>query len=85
MQQLSVETLEREVKDVISKIIEVAIEKITPDAHLVTDLGADSMMVLEIMVALDKKYGITIPEADLPKLTTVNEILKVIRALQGHA
>lgn len=85
MQQLSVETLEREVKEIISKIIEVDVAKITSDAHLVTDLGADSMMVLEIMVALDKKYGITIPEADLPKLTTVNEILKVIRTLQGNA
>jgi len=85
MQQLSAETLEREVKGVISKVIEMDIEKISSDAHLVTDLGADSMMVLEIMVALDKKYGITIPEADLPKLTTVNETLKVIRALQGHA
>ena len=51
--------IEQDVKKIISKIIEAEPEKIGLDTYFVEELGADSMMALEIMAALEKKYNIT--------------------------
>jgi acyl carrier protein len=51
--------------DVVAKVIsdtsEIPIEQITPEAHAIDDLGIDSLDFLDIVFALDKKFGIKIP------------------------
>ncbi len=49
------------VKQVIAETSEVPPEKITPEAHAMDDLGIDSLDFLDIVFALDKKFGIKIP------------------------
>ena len=71
--------LEQEVKELIAEIIEMEPNEIDPDAHLVEDLGMDSMMALEILASLEKKYKIKLPEEDLPKITTVNRAIEVAK------
>ncbi len=71
--------LEQEVKELIAEIIEMEPNEINPDAHLVEDLGMDSMMALEILASLEKKYKIKLPEEDLPKITTVNRAIEVAK------
>jgi acyl carrier protein len=71
--------VEQEVRDLIADIIEIPANKIDPDANLVEDLGMDSMMALEILAALEKKYKIKIPEEDLPKITTVSRATELAR------
>jgi acyl carrier protein len=61
-------TIESEIKELIAQIMEVEPEKITPAAKFVEDLGMDSMMALEIVAAIEKKYKIVIPEEYLMKL-----------------
>jgi acyl carrier protein len=70
--------LKAEVMEIISTIIEKPVDQIPLDAHLVQDVGADSMMALEILAALEKKYRIVIPEEKLQELTTVNKIIKIV-------
>ena len=65
-------TIEQDVKSLIADILEMEPEQIDPDAHLVEDLGMDSMMALEILATMEKRFKIKIPEDDLPKITTVN-------------
>ena len=65
-------TIDQEVTQLIADIIEMEPSQIDPDAHLVEDLGMDSMMALEILASIEKKFRIKIPEEDLPKITTVN-------------
>jgi len=48
-------------------------------AHLVEDLGMDSMMALEILAALEKKYKIKLPEEELPKITSVNRAIELVK------
>ena len=69
---MDITTLEQEVKALIADILEMEPSQIDPDAHLVEDLGMDSMMALEILATMEKKFKIKIPEEDLPKITTVN-------------
>ena len=71
--------LEQEVKELIAEIIEMEPNEIDLDAHLVEDLGMDSMMALEILASLEKKYKIKLPEEDLPKITTVNQAIEVAK------
>lgn len=67
----------KEILGLISTILEKDPKDIPPDAHLVQEVGADSMMALEILAALEKKYKIIIPEEKLKEMTTVNKIVQM--------
>ena len=58
-------------------------ETITDEAHFVNDLGVDSLMALEIMVALEKKYQIKIPEKDLLRITCLNNVYEIVKEKRG--
>ncbi|MFA5125289.1 MAG: acyl carrier protein [Patescibacteria group bacterium] len=72
----------RSVQDEVLEIVSTVIEKdkgdIPLDAHLIQEVGADSMMALEILAALEKKYRIAIPEERLKEMTTVNKIIQMV-------
>ncbi len=68
--------LESELKKLVSEITEMPIEQLKLDADLFTDLGIDSMKGIEIVAAFEKKYRIVIPEEEIPKLRSINKILK---------
>lgn len=76
---MSTTNIDQDVKMIIAEIIELDPGKIDADAHLVEDLGMDSMMALEILAALEKKYKIKLPEEELPKITTVNRAIELTR------
>ena len=71
--------VEQEVRELIADIIEMEPSKLEPDAHLVEDLGMDSMMALEILATMEKKFKIRIPEEDLPKITTLNHAIELAK------
>ena len=75
----NVVNVEKEVRDLIADIIEMDPNEIAPDAHLVEDLGMDSMMALEILASLEKKFKIRIPEDELPKITTLNKAIELTK------
>ena len=71
--------LTQEITALIANIIEMEPSHIDPNAHLVEDIGMDSMMALEILVAIEKKYKLQISEEELPKITTVNKAIELAR------
>ena len=71
--------LEKEIRSLIADIVELPEDKITPDALFVEDLGMDSMMALEILASLEKKYKIQVPEQYLTKFTNLRETVKIIK------
>ncbi|MFZ2602942.1 MAG: acyl carrier protein [Candidatus Omnitrophota bacterium] len=73
------QNLETEIRGLIAEIIEKDPAEILPDAKFFEDLGVDSMMALEIMAAIEKKYRITIPEEKLQQLTTLKETISVAK------
>jgi acyl carrier protein len=75
--------LQNELRDMIAKIVEIDPEKIAPQADFVEDLGMDSMMALEIMAAMEKKYKIQIPEDQLGKIKNLDEVLNMARQHLG--
>ena len=71
--------IDQDVRQLIADIIEMEPDQIPPDAHLVEDLGMDSMMALEILASIEKKFRIKIPEEDLPKITTLNNAIELAK------
>ena len=71
--------LENEIRGMIAEITEQDPQKITLDAKFVEGLGMDSMMALEIMAGMEKKYRITIPEEKLPQMTTLRETIAIVK------
>lgn len=53
--------LENEVRKLVADIIELPEDKISKDARFVEDLGMDSMMALEILASIEKKFKVQIP------------------------
>ena len=49
------------IADIIAETSDVAREKITPDSHVIEDLGIDSLDFLDIVFAVDKAFGIKVP------------------------
>lgn len=74
--------LSKEIKSLVAKVIKIPEEKINPNANLFTDLGVDSLLGVEIFAALDKKYGIEVPEDKLRSINTLNDIIELVRTLR---
>lgn len=71
------------VKAVISDKLEVEASKITPEANFTDDLGADSLDVVELVMALEEEFDIEIPDEEAEKLQTVQAVIDYIDAKQG--
>lgn len=77
----AIDNLEKEIRSVVAEILEMDESRITPEAKFVEDLGMDSMMALEILASLEKKYKIKIPEEYLTKVTSLENMVKIAKEL----
>ena len=66
------EILEK-VKSIISEKLGVSIGEITEDASFIDDLGADSLDTVELVMELEDKFAIDIPDEDAEKIGTVKK------------
>ena len=78
MMKVNVGNLEKELKDLVAEIMECDPTEITPDANFIEDLGMDSMMTLEVISSLEKKYKLRIPEENLAKITNLKSVTELI-------
>lgn len=69
-----------EVKEIIVKELNVNPEKITLEASLAEDLGADSLDAVEVIMDLEDKYGITIDDETAKGIKTVKDLVDYIEA-----
>lgn len=67
-----------ELKTLVAEITEVDRSRLTPETHFVRDLDMDSLMSLELLTALEKKYAIRIPEEALPEFATLSGVVAVV-------
>jgi acyl carrier protein len=56
-------------------------EEIKPEANFFEDLEVDSIKAIEITVAIEKKFKISVRDEDVPKITTVNEAVELVSKL----
>lgn len=75
------QNIDNEVRAMVAEILEREPDEVDPDRHLLKELGADSMMVLEFMASLETRYGVVIKPDRFPQLITVNKAAALIRGL----
>ncbi|KAB8225442.1 acyl carrier protein [Aspergillus novoparasiticus] len=75
-------TIEERVKILIAEQLGVVKEAVKPEATYVDDLGADSLDIVEIVMALEEEFGTEIPDDDAEKLRTVQDAIDYIKARQ---
>lgn len=73
--------VESDVRGLIAEVLEMEPDQIKGDAHFVKELGMDSMMALEIMAGIEKKYRIVIPEDALSKFTDLKATVNIVQAI----
>jgi len=76
-----VDVLEK-VKKIIVDQLGVEEAQVTTDASFIEDLGADSLDIVELIMALEEEFGVEIPDEDAEKIVSVKDAIKYI---QEHA
>lgn len=74
------EEISERVKSIIVDQLGVSLEEVTPQASFIEDLGADSLDIVELIMALEEEYEMEIPDEDAEKIQTVDDVTKYIQA-----
>ena len=72
------------VTELLASQLNIGKEKIKPESRLVEDLGADSLDMIEMLMALEDNFGITVPDEKAAELKTVGDIVKFIDQTTKH-
>ncbi|BDG60611.1 acyl carrier protein [Caldinitratiruptor microaerophilus] len=70
----------KKVKAIIVDQLGVEESEVTPEAHFIDDLGADSLDIVELIMALEEEFGLEIPDEEAEKIATVNDAVEYIRS-----
>ena len=73
-------SLEEKVKKIIAEQLSVSEDQITPEASFVEDLGADSLDIVELVMAFEEAFEIEIPDEDAEKIATVKDAIDYIES-----
>jgi len=67
------------VKEIIVQQLGVDADKVTPDASFVDDLGADSLDVVELVMAFEEEFGVEIPDEAAEKIANVKDAIEYLK------
>ena len=69
-----------QIKEIVAESLNVEADTLTTDTSFKEDLGADSLDLFELVMALEDEYSVEIPAEDLEKLTSVGEVMDYLKA-----
>ena len=76
---MSSEEVFDKVKEIIGEQLGVAENAVTSEASFIDDLGADSLDIVELIMALEEEFDMEIPDADAEKVVTVGDVVEYIK------
>ena len=76
---MSSEEVFDKVKEIIVEQLGVAENAVTQEASFIDDLGADSLDIVELIMALEEEFDLEIPDADAEKVVTVGDVVDYIK------
>lgn len=66
------------VRDLVANQLNISADKITAESKIIEDLGADSLDTVELLMAFEDEFGVTIPDEDAGDLKTIGDIVAYI-------
>jgi len=76
--QITADEIRKEVRRLVAEITERSPEEVSDSALFQEDLGIDSLMAIEMLVAVDKKYRIQVPEEEFAEIKNVNDAVTLV-------
>ncbi len=70
------------IKKIVVEQLGVDESEVTPEASFIDDLGADSLDIVELIMAMEDEFGIEIPDDVAEKITTVGDAVEYIKTIQ---
>ncbi|MFH1235890.1 MAG: acyl carrier protein [Parcubacteria group bacterium] len=70
---------EDRVKEIIVSELEVKTAQLVPEARFIEDLGADSLDIIELIMAIEEEYDLNIPDEEAEKLTTYGALIECLK------
>ena len=71
--------VEERVKEIICEQLGVEEDEVTPNAKFIEDLGADSLDIVELVMAFEEEFDLEIPDEDAEKIVTVGDAVQYIK------
>jgi acyl carrier protein len=68
------------VKEIVAQQLDVDIAEVKEEAQFIEDLGADSLAIVELVLAFEEQFEIDIPDEDTEKIATVGDAISYIKA-----
>jgi acyl carrier protein len=73
-------SIQARVKEIVCEQLQVSEEEVTPEASFIEDLGADSLDIVELVMALEEEYEMEISDEDAEKIKTVQDVISYIES-----
>ncbi|MCD6255181.1 MAG: acyl carrier protein [Deltaproteobacteria bacterium] len=72
-------SIEERVKEIVANQLGVEPNEVVPEASFVDDLGADSLDLVELIMAMEEEFGVEVPDEDAEKIRTVQDTIDYLR------
>jgi len=72
-------SIEKKVKQIIAEQLGLSEEELKDDASLIDDLGADSLDIVELVMAMEEEYEMEIPDEDAEKIVTIKDVTDYVK------
>ncbi|AIH03375.1 MULTISPECIES: acyl carrier protein [Thermodesulfobacterium] len=77
-------SIEEKVIDIIAQKLNLSKDQVKPEASFIEDLGADSLDLVELVMAMEEAFGMEVPDEDAEKLRTVQDVIDYVKAKVGN-
>ena len=73
-------SVQARVKEIVCEQLGVSADEVTPEASFIEDLGADSLDIVELVMALEEEFECEIPDEEAEKITSVQQAIDYVKA-----
>ena len=72
-------SVDKKIKHIIAEQLGLSEEELTDESSLIDDLGADSLDIVELVMAMEEEYEMEIPDEDAEKIVTIKDVIDYVK------